>query len=65
MPSTDDRIVAMQFDNKVFEERLSTTMGSLDKLNKSLDFTNATKNLGDLSKAGANFNLAGIATAVE
>lgn len=65
MPSTDDRIVAMQFDNKSFEEKLSTTMGSLDKLKASLDFANANKSMGDLTRAAGAFNLQGIASAVE
>lgn len=92
MASVDDRIVAMHFDNNTFEKKLTETIGSLDKLKASLDFSNANSGLADQTKAivgsidrmkgsldfsnskrgladlvlaGKNFNLAGIATALE
>jgi len=65
MPSVDDRIVEMQFDNKQFEQKLATTMGSLDNLKKKLDFANASKSFGDLQKAGNNLNFAGLTSAIE
>lgn len=65
MPSVDDRIVAMEFQNKNFEEKIAQTIGSIDLLKKNLDFANATKNLGDLQKAGSSFSLAGLSSAVE
>lgn len=64
MASVDDRIVAMKFDNAAFEQKIATTMASLDKLKGSLDFANSTRGLNDLTTAGHNFSLEGIASAV-
>lgn len=61
----DNRTVQMQFDNATFESKISHTMASLDKLNKSLDFTNANKSMGDLGKTAQGFHLGGMASAVE
>lgn len=41
--SVDDRIVRMQFDNKEFEKHAQTSMSTLDKLKKSLEFKNVAK----------------------
>ena len=65
MPSTDDRIVAMKFDNRSFEQKIAGTLDSLDKLKKSLDFANTSKGLSDLSAASRSFSLDGIGSAVE
>lgn len=52
MPSSiDDRIVAMSFDNQRFEERIAATIASLDRLQRSLDFSNAQKNFAASSAA--------------
>lgn len=64
MASVDDRIVAMKFDNAAFEQKIATTMASLDKLKGSLDFANSTRGLSDLTRASHNFSLEGIASAV-
>lgn len=55
--SVDDRIVSMKFDNAVFEQKLSHTIQSLDKLRASLDFANSKRGLDDLSRAGNTFNM--------
>ena len=65
MASVDDRVVQMQFDNKSFEDRIGTTIASIDKLQKSLDTANSSKGLDNLAKAGNNFNLEGISTAIQ
>lgn len=65
MPSTDDRVVQMQFDNAAFEQKVASTVASLDKLKTSLDFANANKGLGDISASARSFDLSGIATALE
>lgn len=65
MASVDDRVVQMQFDNAAFENKIAATMASLDKLKSSLDFANSKRGLDELSTAGKNFNLQGIASAVE
>ncbi len=64
MSRTDDRIVAMKFDNVSFERNIKTTLVSLDKLQKSLDFSGSVRSMNDLYTAGRNFNLNGINTAV-
>jgi hypothetical protein len=65
MASVDNRTVAMQFDNKVFEERLAQTVASLDKLRLSLDMAGAKTGLSDLTKVGNNVDLSGIGAAVD
>ncbi len=63
----DERIVSMQFDNKNFEKNVSTTMGSLDKLDKKLKLKGASKGLEDVGKASdkATKNVVGIGRATE
>lgn len=46
MPTIDERIVQMKFDNEQFERNVSTSMNTLAKLKQSLQF----KNLGDSLK---------------
>lgn len=65
MPSVDDRIVSMQFNNQAFESKIAATLGSLDKLKSSLDFASSKRGLEDLTAAGHNFSLSGIGDAVE
>jgi tape measure domain-containing protein len=63
--TVDDRVVAMKFDNKQFETASAQSMSTLDKLKKSLDFSNANKSLGGLQKTAGSFNLGNIATTIE
>lgn len=65
MASVDDRVVAMKFDNAAFEQKIASTIGSLDKLKGSLDFANSKRGIADLSAASKGFHLDGIASAVE
>ena len=65
MASVDDRVVAMQFDNKAFEDKIATTMSSLDKLKASIDKAGKSKGLEDIQSAGNKINLDGLANAVE
>lgn len=65
MPSTDDRLVQMQFDNAAFEQKVASTIQSLDKLKTSLDFANENKGLDGLSASARHFSLEGIGHAVE
>lgn len=39
----DERIVEMRFDNAQFEKNVATSMSTLDKLKKSLNFKNSSK----------------------
>ena len=49
MPSAEDRIVSIQFDNKKFEASVATTMGTLDKLKVALRFDGVKSGLNDVS----------------
>ena len=63
--SIDERVVNMQFNNKQFESGISTSLSSIEKLKKGMDFDGASKSLSSLSDAGKKFSLAGIAEGVE
>jgi len=65
MPSVDDRIVRMEFDNAQFERKLDATIASLAKLEKSLKFEGAQKGLSDVSSAIGRFNLGSLGTVIE
>ena len=41
----DERVVEMRFDNKQFESNVSTSMSTLDNLNKKLKLSGASKGL--------------------
>ncbi len=56
MSSVDSRIVTMKFDNGQFEKGASTTMGTLDKLKKALQFDGASKGLTDVQAAANSTN---------
>jgi tape measure domain-containing protein len=61
MSSIDQRVVQMQFDNAQFERGVATTLGSLDKLNKSLQLQGATKGLSDVGAAANSVPLKDLA----
>lgn len=65
MSSIDERIVAMKFDNRQFEQGIKSTMLSLDSLNKALKFEGASKGLSDISAATKGFSLAHISDSVD
>ena len=45
MPSIDERVVSMAFENAVFEQRVATTMQSLSKLNTAIANTGQNSGL--------------------
>ena len=47
----DERIVEMRFDNAQFEKNVATSMSTLDKLKKSLNFKNSSKSLEEIGHA--------------
>lgn len=59
--SIDEKVVAMRFDNKQFEENVSTTMSTLEKLRLKLDLTGAVKGLDGIDRAASKIDLSGIA----
>ena len=61
----EQRVVEMRFDNKQFEQNVSTTMSTLDKLKQKLNFTGASKGLENISSAAKKIDVSGLATGVE
>lgn len=63
--TVDERVVSMEFDNKQFEKNISTTMSSLEKFNKTLDMTGASKGLENVADATKKIDMSGLSSAVE
>lgn len=61
----DNRVLEMRFDNKQFEQGVSTTMSTLDKLKQKLNLTGASKGLEDISRASKNVDMSGLGRGVE
>lgn len=65
MSSIDERIVRMQFDNAKFEQGVSQTLTSLEKLKNGLKLDGAAKGLSDIQAAGQKVDLRNVADGVE
>lgn len=66
MTSTiDERVVRLALDNQQFEQNVSTSLASIDKLSKGLKFEGATKGLDDVSSSAKRFSLDGIASGID
>lgn len=63
--SIDERVVEMRFDNKKFEDNVSTTMSTLEKLKQSLNLTGASKGLENIDSAAKKIDMSGLSNAVE
>ena len=63
--TVDQRVVEMRFDNKHFEQNVSTTMSTLDKLKQKLHLDGATKGLEDINAASRNIKMDGLGNAIE
>lgn len=63
--NVDQRIVQMQFDNAQFEQGVTTTMGTLDKLKNSLNFTGQANGIENLSKSFGRVNASPLVSAIE
>ena len=61
----DERVVEMRFDNKQFESNVSTSMSTLDNLNKKLKLTGASKGLEEVNAASKKVDMSGLGGAVE
>jgi hypothetical protein len=55
----------MRFDNKHFEQNVSTTMSTLDKLKQKLHLDGAVKGLDNVNNAAKNVNMSGLGAGVE
>lgn len=60
MASVDNKIVNMKFNNKQFEDGISTTLATLGKLKAGLNMTDAAKSFDDVEKAANKVTLNGI-----
>ena len=63
--TVDQRVVEMQFDNRQFEQNVSTTMSTLDRLKQSLNLTGASKGLESVGAAARGINLQPLGAATE
>lgn len=65
MSSVDNRLVKMTFDNADFEKKASSTLGILDKLKQSLDFSGALKGVEDIKSRADSVTFDGMASGIE
>lgn len=65
MSSIDQRVVQMLFDNATFEKGVTTTLSTLDKLNKGLQLQGATKGLSDVGDAANRISLGGLTSGID
>ena len=65
MPSIDDRIVSIQFDNSAFQRNIQSTLASLGQLDKALMLTNGQKGFENVNAAAKQVDLSGISRGVD
>lgn len=63
--SIDERVVQMDFDNARFEKNVSTSMSTIDRLKKSLNFDKSSKSFDKLTDSAKNVSMSGITKAVD
>lgn len=64
MPSIDQRVVQMEFENKQFEKGVAESLKSLEALKKGLDLDKSANSLANLEKIASHLDLSGIADGV-
>ena len=57
MPSIDERVVAMSFENAQFEQRIAQTLTSLGKLDTAVKNIHGASGLDDIEKSGSKVSL--------
>lgn len=60
----DEKVVEMRFDNKQFEREASTTMTTLQKLKKHLDFSKVGDSFDAIDKASRKVDMNGLGSAI-
>src|SRR5678816_629827 len=65
MPSVENRVVRMEFDNATFQSKIKQTLDSLSQLDKALKMEGAQKGLTDISKAANSVDLGPVQTSVQ
>lgn len=63
--TVDQRVVEMRFDNRNFESNVKTSLGTLEKLKRSLNLKSASKGLENVNTAAKNVNLTPLGAAVD
>lgn len=63
--TVDQRIVEMRFNNEHFQENVSESLSTIDKLQESLKFTGAAKGLENIESASKNCRFSSLSNAVE
>lgn len=61
----DNRVVAMQFDNKQFESGIKTSLDSIGNLKKGLNFEGSAKGLSNIGDVSKNFSFSGISDGID
>ena len=61
----ENSVVSMSFDNANFERNAKTTMSTLDKLRKALDFSGSAKTLNDVSYAAGQVDMTPLQNGVQ
>lgn len=65
MSTVDNRVVSLTFDNASFSSRVNDTLGLLDRLKQSLNFSKSKESLSELQGASSKFNMNGMSSAIE
>lgn len=65
MQTIDERVVEMRFDNRQFESNAQESIGTIEKLKKTLDFSSSTKSFDDIEQAANKVDFGGFGNAIE
>ena len=65
MPTIDERVVSMAFENQVFEQRVAQTMTTLGKLDVAIKNIGSTQGLANIEKAANKVTLQGPMSALD
>lgn len=65
MSVIDNKVVKMVFDNTAFEQGVSKTLGTLDKLKSALNFGSAVSGLSEATNRFNKMNFSGITNAID
>lgn len=65
MPTIDNKVVQMTFDNKQFEQGAKQSMKTLEELKKALELDKAVDSLQNLEKAANNFDISSMAKSID
>lgn len=63
--TVDNRVVEMQFNNRDFERNVDQSIGTLDRLEKALNFASAERTFGSLEKSANSISFSNLAKNVE